>query len=57
MHNVELSLPEILAEMDELGRAKFDAAQVMAANKKLVTRIADLEQQLQDSGDADGAAS
>ncbi len=41
---MELSLPEILAEMDELGRAKFEAAQLMAANKTLVAYIADLEQ-------------
>ncbi len=54
---MELSLDEILAELDELGRAKFEAAQLMAANKKLVARIADLEQQLQPAGDADGAAS
>ncbi len=53
---MELSLDEILAELDELGRAKFEAAQLMAANKKLVAYIADLEQGIRQLPGGDPAA-
>lgn len=41
----EVSVGEIVAEMDELGRAKFDAALNLARAKKAMARIAQLEQQ------------
>lgn len=54
MH-IDLSIDEILAELDELGRAKWQAAQATAANKKLIARIAELEAAAQPAGD-DAAA-
>ena len=43
---MELTFAEIMAELNELGRALFDAAQAKAANRKLVDRIAELETKL-----------
>lgn len=40
-----IDLNEILAEMDELGRAKFDAALERVKVRKLEERIAELERQ------------
>lgn len=47
-----IDLNEILAEMDELGRAKFDAALERVKVRKLEERIAELENQRQASGSA-----
>lgn len=41
----EVSVAEILAEMDELGRAKFNAALSAARLNKAMGRIAQLERQ------------
>jgi hypothetical protein len=41
----EVSVAEILAEMDELGRAKFNAALAAARLTKAMGRIAQLERQ------------
>jgi hypothetical protein len=42
---MEISVDEVLAQLDELGRAKFDAALEKAKNRKLQARIDDLERQ------------
>lgn len=40
-----VTMSEILAEMDELGRSKFDAALAQARLRKAMERIAAFEQQ------------
>ena len=44
-NGTEISVGEVLAELDELGRAKFDAALEKARNRKLQARIDELERQ------------
>jgi hypothetical protein len=41
----DVSVSEILAVMDELGRAKFDAALNLVRARKAMRRVAELEQQ------------
>jgi hypothetical protein len=41
----DVSVAEILAVMDELGRAKFDAALNLVRARKAMTRVRELEQQ------------
>lgn len=43
MEDLQVSLDEILAEMDELGRAKFESAHARAVLKKSQARVAELE--------------
>jgi BMFP domain-containing protein YqiC len=43
--DVSINLDDILVEMDELGRAKFDAALERAKNRKLTERIEELTAQ------------
>lgn len=45
MNPDEIDVGEILAEMDELGKAKFNEALAAARLKKAMARIAQLEQQ------------
>lgn len=45
MTDVSINLDDILTEMDELGRAKFDAALERAKNRKLQERIEELTAQ------------
>lgn len=45
MTDVSINLDDIIAEMDELGRAKFDAALERAKNRKLQERIEELTAQ------------
>lgn len=40
----QVSLDEVLAELDSLGAALFDAAQLRALVKKQTARIAELEE-------------
>lgn len=42
---MEISVDEVLAQLDELGRAKFDTALEKAKNRKLQARIDELERQ------------
>ena len=44
-NGIEIEVSEVLAEMDELGRAKFDIALEKAKNRKLQARIDELERQ------------
>lgn len=53
MH-IDLSIDEILAELDELGRAKWQAAQLAAANRKLLARVAELEAQTAPEANSNG---
>jgi BMFP domain-containing protein YqiC len=46
-----IDLGEILEELDELGRAKFDAALERVKNRKLQARIDELE--ARESGEAE----
>lgn len=41
----DVSVSEVLAVMDELGRAKFDAALNLVRARKAMQRVAELEQQ------------
>lgn len=43
MTQPSIDLSEIIEELDELGRAKFDAAVERVKNRKLTERIAELE--------------
>lgn len=43
MDDINVDVNEVIAEMDELGRAKFDAAHQRVLNKHLVRRVAELE--------------
>lgn len=49
--NIDLSIDEIVSELlsDELGRVKWQAAQLAAANKRLVARIQELEATQEDA--------
>jgi ABC-type hemin transport system substrate-binding protein len=46
--NVSLDVNEIIAELDELGRAKWQAAHAQAINKKLLTRLTAAEDQVRE---------
>jgi len=50
-NGMEISVDEVLAELDELGRAKFDAALEKARNRKLQARVDELERQQSSEGD------
>jgi len=50
----EISVDEILAEMDELGRAKFDVALGRARLKKALARIAELQAAVEGLATHDG---
>lgn len=52
MTDVSISLDDIIAEMDELGRAKFDSALERAKNRKLQERIDELTAQREGDKDA-----
>ena len=45
----EVSMAEVFAVMDELGRAKFDAALNLVRARKAMQRVTQLEQQKGDS--------
>ena len=42
---IEIEVSEVLAELDPLGRALFDAALERAKNRKLQARVDELERQ------------
>ena len=50
MSEMEIGVNDVLAELDELGRAKFDAALEKARNRKLQARIDELERQQSPEG-------
>ncbi len=43
MDRVDISLDEVVAEMDPLGRALYQKAEALAANKKLFAHIGKLQ--------------
>ncbi len=43
MDRVDISLEEVVAEMDPLGRALYQKAEALAANKKLFAHIGKLQ--------------
>ena len=47
---MEISVDEVVAHLDELGRAKFDLAVEKAKNRKLTARINELERQQSSEG-------
>lgn len=54
MTQPQIDLNEIIAEMDELGRAKFDAALERVKVRKLEERIRELEAQHGETADPAG---
>lgn len=46
----DVSVNEVLAAMDELGRAKFDAALNLVRARKAMERVAQLQQQRVEEG-------
>lgn len=48
--NPEIDVNEVLEELDELGRAKFDAALGRVRLRKALARIDELERQQQSEG-------
>lgn len=44
-NGMEIGVSEILDELDELGRAKFDLALEKVKNRKLQSRVDELERQ------------